>query len=209
MVKRLVVASRNKKKIEEIKNIMEEAGYLAVSVEETGQEVDVVEDGNTFEANSLKKAFEVMKACGEVALADDSGLEVDALDGQPGVFSARFSGEGATDEKNNARLLEMMKHIPAGERQARFVCAVTVAFPDYSYFTVRGECKGEILFEPRGKSGFGYDPLFYLPEYRKTFAELDSKTKNLISHRAEALAKAKEMLMNGKRRKTLEDRNTE
>ncbi|MBA1336654.1 MAG: Nucleoside 5-triphosphatase RdgB (dHAPTP, dITP, XTP-specific) [Firmicutes bacterium] len=209
MVKRLVVASRNKKKIEEIKNIMEEAGYLAVSVEETGQEVDVVEDGNTFEANSLKKAFEVMKACGEVALADDSGLEVDALDGQPGVFSARFSGEGATDEKNNAKLLEMMKHIPAGERQARFVCAVTVAFPDYSYFTVRGECKGEILFEPRGKSGFGYDPLFYLPEYRKTFAELDSKTKNLISHRAEALAKAKEMLMNGKRRKTLEDRNTE
>lgn len=209
MVKRLVVASRNKKKIEEIKSIMEEAGYLPVSVEEVCEATDVVEDGDTFEENSFKKAFEVMKACGEVSLADDSGLEVDVLNGQPGVFSARFSGEGATDEKNNAKLLEMMKHIPAGERQARFVCAVTVAFPDYSYFTVRGECRGEILFEPRGEFGFGYDPLFYLPEHRKTFAELDSKIKNSVSHRAEALAKAKEMLMDDKRRKTLEDRNIE
>jgi XTP/dITP diphosphohydrolase len=207
MIRKLVVASKNRKKIREIKSIMEEAGYSVISMEEAGGDMEVVEDGKTFEENSFKKAFEVMKATGEITLADDSGLEVDALDGQPGVFSARFSGEGATDEKNNSKLLEMMKDVPAGDRKARFVCAATVVFPDLTYFTVRGECEGEILFEPRGSGGFGYDPLFYIPLYQKTFAEIEPEIKNSISHRAKALSKVKQLLMDDRGRITLEDRD--
>jgi XTP/dITP diphosphohydrolase len=195
MTKTLVVASRNKKKIAEIMETMKEAGYSVISAAEAGADIEVNEDGTTFEQNSYKKAWEIMKLTGQTALADDSGLEVDALGGMPGVYSARFSGERATDESNNTKLLQMMKDIPAGQRGAKFVCTATVAFPDLSHFTVRGEISGEILFRPRGSGGFGYDPLFYVPEYNKTFAELEPGLKNSISHRARALAEVKKRLI--------------
>ena len=184
----MVVASRNKKKTAEIVNILNDLNWTVISMLEANIDLEVTEDGDTFEENSHKKALEVMKAAGLTAIADDSGLEVDALDGKPGVFSARFSGKKATDRSNNQKLLELMKDVPKSKRTARFVCTATVVFPNFEYFTVRGECEGEILFEPRGSGGFGYDPLFYLPDYKKTFAQLDAGTKNSISHRAKALA---------------------
>lgn len=194
MGNRIVVASRNKKKVGEIKNIFGSIGYSVLSLDDLGIDIRVEEDGDTFEANSYKKAFEVMKATGEIALADDSGLEVEALGGLPGVHSARFAGEGASDQENNIKLLSLMQDIPGGDRKARFVCVITVVFPDGGHISARGECEGQILFEPRGCGGFGYDPLFYIPDYGKTFAELEPEVKNAISHRAKALSKIKEML---------------
>jgi XTP/dITP diphosphohydrolase len=192
--KKMVVASSNRKKIAEIVNILEDMNWTVISMAEAAVDLEIEEDGDTFEQNSYKKALEVVKATGITAIADDSGLEVDALQGRPGVFSARFSGEGATDHSNNQKLLAMMESIPEGKRTARFVCAASVVFPDMEYFTVRGECEGEILFEARGLGGFGYDPLFYLPNYKKTFGQLDVRIKNSISHRAKALAKVKARL---------------
>jgi len=191
----MVVASRNSKKVREIMKIMEDLGWAVISMTQAGADFEIVEDGVTFEENSYIKALEVMKASGQMAIADDSGLEVDALGGRPGVFSARFSGHNATDDSNNKKLLGMMAQVPECKRTARFVCAATVVFPNAEHFTVRGECRGQILFEPRGSEGFGYDPLFYLPDYKKTFAELDARTKNSISHRAQALTKVKGLLM--------------
>jgi XTP/dITP diphosphohydrolase len=195
MTKTLVVASRNSKKIAEIRDIMKEAGYRVVSAAEAGADIEIDEDGKTFEQNSYKKAWAIMRLTGLTTLADDSGLEVDALAGMPGVYSARFSGEDASDSGNNAKLLDMLKDIPAGQRSARFVCAATVAFPNLTHFTVRGEISGEILFEPRGNGGFGYDPLFYVPEYQRTFAELEPELKNKISHRARALIEVKKRMI--------------
>ncbi len=191
----MVVASRNKKKVQEIMAIIKDLDWSVISMTQAGLDLEIVEDGATFEENSYKKALEVMKATGKTAIADDSGLEVDALDGRPGVFSARFSGKGATDDSNNQKLLDMMSEVPQARRTARFVCAASVVFPDSQYFTVRGECEGQILFEPRGSKGFGYDPLFYLPGYEKTFAQLNANTKNSISHRAQAFIKVKRMLI--------------
>ncbi|MGI6702926.1 MAG: XTP/dITP diphosphatase [Clostridia bacterium] len=190
----MVVASRNRKKAREIVEILKGLDWKVVSMLDAGADFEVVEDGTTFEENSYKKALEVMRATGLTAIADDSGLEVDALCGRPGVYSARFSGENATDASNNLKLLEMMEHVPKDKRTARFVCAATVVFPDDAYFTVRGECEGRILFGPKGTGGFGYDPLFYLPGYGKTFAQLDARTKNSISHRARAFSKVREQL---------------
>jgi XTP/dITP diphosphohydrolase len=192
--KTMVVASRNSKKAKEIMEILQGLGWTVMLAAEAGADFEVVEDGTTFEENSYKKALEVMRATGMTTIADDSGLEVDALGGRPGVYSARFSGEDATDESNNQKLLAMMEGIPAAERTARFVCAATVVFPDGEHFTVRGECEGLILFGPKGTGGFGYDPLFYVPDYGKTFAQLDAGTKNAISHRARALSKVRERL---------------
>jgi XTP/dITP diphosphohydrolase len=190
----MVVASRNRKKAVEMMELLKDLGWRVLSMDEAGADIEIEEDGLSFEENSYKKAFQVMKATGKTAIADDSGLEVYALGGKPGVFSARFSGEGATDESNNQKLLEMMKEVPEDERGARFVCAATVVFPDETYFTVTGECEGQILFEPRGTGGFGYDPLFYVPDLGKTFAQLDAETKNSISHRAKAFFRVKQLL---------------
>lgn len=190
----MVVASKNRKKAVEMMELLKGLGWRVLSMDEAGVDIEIEEDGLTFEENSYKKAFQVMKATGKTAIADDSGLEVYALGGRPGVFSARFSGEGATDESNNQKLLEMMKEVPEEERGARFVCAATVVFPDGTHFTVTGECEGRILFEPRGTGGFGYDPLFYVPDLGKTFAQLDAETKNSISHRAKAFLKVRELL---------------
>lgn len=192
--KKMVVASRNNNKIAEMVEILDGLNWEVLSMSEAGVDFEVVEDGDSFEENSYKKALEVAKATGLTVIADDSGLEVDALGGRPGVYSARFSGEGATDQSNNRKLLELMEGIPKENRGARFVCAATVVFPDLKHFTLRGECEGCILFQPRGTGGFGYDPLFFVSQYNKTFAELDAAAKNSISHRARALSQVKARL---------------
>lgn len=192
---RMVLASNNEGKIKEIKGVMADLDWEILTMTDLGVHIELIEDGTTFKENSYKKALGVVKATGMIAVADDSGLEVSALHGMPGVYSARYAGEDATDEDNNRKLLNMMKHIPINERAARFVCAATVMFPDMRYFTVYGECRGRILKKPRGHSGFGYDPLFYLPEYKKTFAEISPSIKNTISHRAKAFANVKERLI--------------
>lgn len=192
---RVVIASKNKHKLEEIKAILKEFPLEIKSMDEVGLEhLEIVEDGKTFEENSMKKAKEVMGLTGSIAMADDSGLEVDVLDNQPGVYSARFSGEGATDKSNNEKLLRMLENIPLEKRTARFVSVISVAFPDGREFSVRGECEGIIGFEEKGKHGFGYDPLFIVPQYNKTFGELGADMKNRISHRARALEKLREEL---------------
>ncbi|MFZ5966092.1 MAG: XTP/dITP diphosphatase [Bacillota bacterium] len=192
---RMVIASQNKHKIQEIKEILQAFPFAIQSLDQVGlSHFHVEEDGETFEENSMKKAREVMKATGSIALADDSGLEVDVLDNQPGVYSARFSGEGATDKKNNQKLLVMLQDVPTEKRTARFVSVISVVFPDGKEVCVRGECPGIIGFIEKGTNGFGYDPLFIVPEYQKTFGELGSEVKNKISHRARALSKLKDAL---------------
>ncbi|MDF2546740.1 MAG: XTP/dITP diphosphatase [Anaerosolibacter sp.] len=188
----MVIASKNKHKLEEIQAILRDLPLIIQSMDEVGlSHVEVVEDGETFEENSMKKAKEVMTQTGRIAIADDSGLEVDILENQPGVYSARFSGEGATDQKNNMKLLKMLENIPYEQRTARFVSVISVAFPDGKEIVVRGECEGIIGFEEKGEHGFGYDPLFIVPQYNKTFSELGPEVKNKISHRAKALEKLK------------------
>ncbi len=191
----LVAATGNVNKLREIKEITEAFGVRILSKKEAGvDELDVEETGSTFEENSFIKAEAIMKATGCSAIADDSGLEVRALDGAPGVYSARFSGEDATDESNNLKLLELMKDIPDEERQARFVSAVTVCFSNGDVITARGECPGRMLREPVGNGGFGYDPLFLPDGYDETFAQLSEEAKNSMSHRARALAALGEKL---------------
>ena len=200
-MKRVLFATKNKGKIKEANEILQDFGYEVVAMQEAGIDLDIVEDGKTFEENALKKAVEIMKVSGEIAIADDSGLCVDALDGAPGIFSSRFAGENSTDEERNNKLLEMMKDIPAEKRGAKFVCVMAVAFPDGTGFTVRGECEGEILNEPRGSNGFGYDPLFYVAQHGMTTAEMDPSLKHSISHRGKAMdqmkVKMKELLGEG------------
>lgn len=148
---------------------------------------EVIEDGETFEANAIKKAREIAKYTGLPALADDSGLVVDALNGAPGVYSARYAGEDATDETNNAKLVENLRGIPAKQRTAHFCCAMALATPDGRVQTTEATWKGRILTTPRGENGFGYDPLFFIPTHNCTSAELSSGKKNRISHRGQAL----------------------
>jgi XTP/dITP diphosphohydrolase len=154
------------------------------------EKVDVVEDRDTFAGNARKKATEIAAVAGVTCLADDSGLEVDALGGRPGVHSARYAGEGATDARNNEKLLEELREVPEADRKARFRCAIVVVAADGRELAAAdGACDGQIGYEPRGTHGFGYDPLFIPDGYTETMAELDPETKNEISHRAEAAAK--------------------
>lgn len=185
----VVAATGNAHKLREIKTITEAFGMKIISKEEAGAAgLDVEETGTTFEENSFIKAEAIMKATGMSAIADDSGLEVRALDGAPGVYSARFSGEDATDESNNLKLLELMKDVPEEQRQARFVSVITLCFHNGDVLTARGECPGRILREPAGTGGFGYDPLFLPEGCQETFAQLSQEEKNQISHRARALS---------------------
>ena len=185
---KIVAATGNKHKIEEIESITKKFGMNVITKAEAGVgDLEVEETGTTFEENSLIKAEAIMKATGMPAIADDSGLEADALNGAPGVYSARFSGEGATDELNNAKLLKLMENIPDDERSARFVSVVTLCFPDGTVVAARGECPGTLRRSPRGDGGFGYDPLFVPVGYDKTYAEISAEEKNIISHRAKAL----------------------
>ncbi|OAT82382.1 XTP/dITP diphosphatase [Desulfotomaculum copahuensis] len=183
----LVLATRNEGKIRELTALIAPLGFTISSLADYPQIPEVVEDGATFEENAVKKARAVAAAAGCPALADDSGLEVDYLGGAPGVYSARFAGRGHDDRANNEKLLQMLRGVPAEKRTARFRCVVAVATPGGLVYTTEGVCAGMIGEEPRGKGGFGYDPLFYIPEYGKTFAELDPFIKNQISHRGRAL----------------------
>jgi len=193
-MKEIVIASRNPKKIAEIKEILKDTEVRIQSLLDYPQLGEIQEDGKTFTENATKKARIVAGLTGKTALADDSGLEVDALGGAPGVYSARFAGEGATDSANNEKLLSLMRDVPYPERSARFVCVLALARPDGHIWTVEGQCSGIIATSERGSGGFGYDPLFIVPEYGKTFAELGDTVKNRISHRAVALQKLRDLV---------------
>ena len=185
---RLIIASNNAHKVREIKEILGDYFSEILSLKEAGIAIDVEEDGETFEQNALKKAQEVLKiADADAALSDDSGLMVDALDGAPGVYSARFAGEGHDDAANNAKLMDMMRLVPEEKRTARFVSAVALARRGKEPMVCRGAVEGSILYAPQGENGFGYDPVFFVPELRKTFAQLTPEEKNAISHRGVAL----------------------
>lgn len=189
---RIVVATKNKGKMREIKAILSDSKYEILSMEDIGLDIEVEENADTFMGNAIKKAVEIMKACNEITLADDSGLVVDALGGAPGVYSARYAGEHGDDMQNNLLLLKNMES--QKNRKAKFVCAMALAFPDGRIINVEGEFHGQIDYEMKGTGGFGYDVLFYLPEYNMTSAEISADEKNKISHRSKALQLIKEKL---------------
>lgn len=199
-MKKIVLASNNQKKIKEIKEILKGLQYEVCSLNDMKIDIDVEEDGITFEENAEKKAKEIykyLKAKGEenfIVLSDDSGLEVDCLNGAPGVYSARYAGEHGNDYKNNIKLLEDMKGFKGKERSARFVCVIALVNENGEVETVRGEVNGYILEELNTEDGFGYDPLFFYEGFNKTFDEASLEEKNAISHRGNALKKLKEIL---------------
>ena len=185
---RVVLASKNAHKLEEISRITEQFGIELILQSQLGVDLDVEENGTTFEENSLIKARAVMEATGLPALADDSGLAVDALNGEPGIYSARYGFDDSLDDRGRLELLlKNMEAVPDGSRQAKFVCVITMITPQGQIVQARGEANGEILHRAAGSGGFGYDPIFYYPPLGKTFGEMSSGEKNAVSHRAEAL----------------------
>jgi len=192
----IVLATRNKKKIEEIRRITADLPITVLSLDNFPDCPETVEDRNTFEGNAVKKATEICRCTGKPALADDSGLEVDALGGAPGVFSARYAGGGGNgnDVRNYEKLLVELENVPDVKRGAQFVCCMALAFPDGSVKTFLGYAKGRIAREPLGRQGFGYDPVFIYEGYKKTFAEMSGEEKDKISHRGKALEKLAEFL---------------
>jgi len=190
----VVIATRNSGKLREIRAILAPLELKILSLRDFPEIPEIIEDGQTFEENAVKKAAAVARQTGRMAIADDSGLAVDALQGRPGVFSSRYAGERATDAERYQKLLKEMTGTPQGKRGASFICAIAVASPKGKTESVEGQCRGEIAFAPKGSHGFGYDPVFYLPERGKTMAELEPEVKNRISHRAQALEKLKQVL---------------
>ncbi|AHB13804.1 MULTISPECIES: XTP/dITP diphosphatase [Dehalococcoides] len=191
---KLLLASNNRGKLREYASLLCSSGFELVTPADMGIKITVTETGTTFEENARLKAAALAEASGLLTLADDSGLAVDALGGEPGVYSARYVGENALDTDRNAYLLSKMHTIPAEKRTARFCCVIAIAQPGHIIATFEGTCEGFINTEPRGTNGFGYDPVFYLPEYCKTMAELSSEIKNSISHRSIAAQKASRFL---------------
>ncbi|SKA79771.1 XTP/dITP diphosphohydrolase [Clostridium sp. USBA 49] len=194
-MKKLIIASNNEHKIKEIKAILSEFPIDIISLKEAGINIDIEEDGTTFIENAYKKAseiFKIKKDC--MVLSDDSGLSVDALGGAPGVYSARFAGEHGNDEKNNKKLLSLLKGKSFDERKAKFISAIVLIIDENTVIKVQGEVEGYIKEEPAGEKGFGYDPLFYFPKLNKTFAQMSEEEKNSVSHRAKALRKLQEEL---------------
>ena len=188
---KLVLATRNEDKVKEIEGILNDLELDLVSLADFPDVPPVEEDGDTFEENAIKKALHVWRHTGHASIADDSGLEVDALDGAPGVLSARFAGEPVSYEANNEKLLKMLEGVPEENRKAKFVCVAVLVSAKGKIVLQRGELKGLITEEPQGTGGFGYDPVFYLPRRKKTVAELDPETKNEISHRGSAFVAIK------------------
>ena len=185
-MKNIIVASNNEHKIKEIKEILKDFPYQIISLKEANINIDVEEDGNTFLENAYKKAKEIFDITeNSMVLADDSGLSVEALNGAPGVLSARFCGEHGNDRKNNEKLLYLLKDLE--NKKAKFVCAMVLIIDEENIIKVEGEVEGYIIDKESGNNGFGYDPLFYIPRYKMTFAEMDSNLKNAISHRGKAL----------------------
>ena len=185
---KVILASKNKHKLEEISKITEKFGFELILQSQLGVDIDVEETGTTFEENSLIKAEAVMKATGMAAMADDSGICVEALHGEPGVYSARYGFDETLDDWGRLQLLlKNMETVPDGKRQAKFVCVITMVTPEGETIQARGEIHGELLREPHGENGFGYDPIFYYPPFGMTTAEMSSEDKNQVSHRANAL----------------------
>lgn len=192
MIEEVVLATRNKGKVKEFAGLLESVVENVISLDDLESPPEVVEDGETFTENALKKARTIARYSGKPTLADDSGLAVEALGGRPGVYSARYSGEDATDKTNIDKLLRELGS--EANRRAKFVCVLGLVFPDGEEIIAEGQCPGEITSEPRGEGGFGYDPVFYLPDRGKTMAEVSPEVKNSISHRASAVERLKEIL---------------
>jgi XTP/dITP diphosphohydrolase len=190
----VVIATNNHKKLHELKRYLKGVKACIVSLKDVPGAPAIREDKNTFKGNAVKKAVTISKLTKGVVLADDSGLCVDALGGQPGVKSARFAGRGKNDYSNNDKLLMMLEGLPAAKRTARFVCAIAIADNGKVVKTIEEYCNGHIADAVRGRHGFGYDPLFLIPKYKKTFGQLGLKAKDKMSHRSKALKKAREFL---------------
>lgn len=191
---RIIFATGNEDKMREIRAILADLGMEILSMKEAGIKSDIVEDGATFEENAEIKARAIAGRCRDIVLADDSGLEIDALGGEPGIYSARYMGEDTSYRVKNKNLIDRLEGIPDEERTARFVCAIAAVFPDGSSEVVRGTIEGRIGYEERGCNGFGYDPIFIAPEYGCTTAELSEEQKNRISHRGKALEMMKNII---------------
>ncbi len=192
---KLVIATKNRNKIIEIADKLSPLGNpVILSIADFGELPDIIEDGMSFEENARKKAVGISRFTGLPALADDSGLVIDALNGEPGIYSARYGGSELSDTDRNLLVLEKMKDVPDEKRTARFVCVMALALPEGDIHVSEGVCEGKILTEMRGVHGFGYDPIFFLPELGMTMAELTLDVKNTISHRARALEKTREII---------------
>ncbi|MCK5580288.1 MAG: XTP/dITP diphosphatase [Candidatus Omnitrophica bacterium] len=193
-MKELLVATANKGKLREIRNLLKDFDFKITSLADYSGMPEIIEDGKTFRQNAIKKALTIAQHTGKFVMGEDSGLEVEALGNRPGVYSARFAGEHADDKKNNAKLLRSLRGVPLAERQARYQCFVAIAENDKVVGVVSGRCGGLIAERLRGENGFGYDPLFLVPRYNKTFGELDPAIKSRISHRSRALKKTRKIL---------------
>lgn len=191
---KIILASNNQNKVAEVKEILKDKNVEIVSLKEAGIDVDVDENGTTFEENALIKARAVCKMTGNITMADDSGLEVDYMDKQPGVYSARFMGHDTSYDIKNKAIIDKLEGVEGDARSARFVAAIAVVFPDGKEIVTKGTMEGLIAREPAGDNGFGYDPIVYLPEYDMTSAQLSPEEKNKISHRGKALKKMAEEL---------------
>lgn len=189
MSKKIIFATGNEGKMKEIREILGDLGYEILSMKEAGISVDVVEDGTTFEENAIIKAKAISEVCHEIVLADDSGLEVDYMNKEPGVYSARFMGEDTSYHIKNQAIIDRLEGVPEEERTARFVCVIAAVFPDGRQVTKRATIEGIIGYEEKGENGFGYDPIFFLPECGCTSAEISPEKKNELSHRGEGLRK--------------------
>lgn len=192
---KIVFASGNEGKVKEIKSMLSGTEVELVSLNNYTDVPEIVEDGHSFQENALKKARIISEFTGESALADDSGLIVDVLNGEPGIYSARYAGLKATDEENNAKLLAELKHIPADKRTAFFQCVLVLYRKNGNFDSFEGKWQGQIIDESRGSNGFGYDPIFWVPELKMTAAELPADIKNKVSHRGQAFAKLKSSLL--------------
>ena len=194
MADRIIFATGNEGKMKEIKMILGDLEIPVISMKEAGIAADIDENGTTFDENAVIKAKTICEMTGELVLADDSGLEIDALNKEPGVYSARYMGENTSYHIKNANLIQRLEEVPDEKRTARFVCAMAAAFPDGRTITTRGTIEGRIGYEERGENGFGYDPIFYLPEYGCSTAELSLEKKNELSHRGKALRAMRQKL---------------
>jgi len=190
----LIVATKNKKKLEEIEAILKDIDLRITSLADFAGAPRIIENGRTFKENAIKKAVKTAKATGKLTLGEDSGLCVDALGGRPGVYSSRFSSSGKSDLKNNLKVLKLLGGLPLNKRKAHYVCAVAIADKTGLLATTEGKCSGIIGYRMIGKHGFGYDPLFIIPAYKKTFAQLGLRIKHQMSHRFRALKKAKKII---------------
>ena len=187
----ILLATNNFGKVKEIKDILNSTDVKILTMKDFPNLPKVEEDGKNYQENAFKKASKISKYTGKICLADDSGLEIDYLKGEPGIYSSRW---GTNDEERIKKVLKLLENVPKNERKAKFVCAAVLIFPNGKIYNVKEECRGSITFCPKGEYGFGYDPIFLIPEYNKTFAELGDKIKNRISHRGKAMRRMMEII---------------